>query len=357
MDHFPRNFLTVEDFLENRDFRRWVRDRKAEDREYWQEWLVQNPEHREVYEQAVALYLVIQGSQINVANPKNKKDVRQIHNQLINPDGAPTRVLSWQRVSWLVAASVLIGLIGWQFGAPFFKSIRNIEGVEANRNQTNTWQIVTNNTDKPKLVLLPENSSILLYPDSQIRFRSGENNVLREVYLLGEGFFEVSKNPEKPFMVYATNFTAKVLGTSFQVRSFDDEATSFVKVKTGTVAVYSNKSPEEKSLLKVNEQLTLNTKTEKIEKQEGRVFNEDLEDIISKQFSFEFSPIPLVFEQLESSYHMPIHYDRKLLQNCTFTGQLNDSPFLEKIRLICLTIESTYEIVDNQIIIHSRGCS
>ena len=54
---------------------------------------------------------------------------------------------------------------------------------------------------------------------------------------------------------------------------------------------------------------------------------------------------------------MPIRYDHKLLENCTFTGQLNDVPFLEKIRLICLTIESTYEIVDNQVIIHSRGCN
>ncbi len=118
-----------------------------------------------------------------------------------------------------------------------------------------------------------------------------------------------------------------------------------------------NWSPEKKSLLNVNEQLTLNAETEKVEKQESEVVNDHLEDILSKQFSFEFSPIPRVFEELEASYHMPIRYDRKLLQNCTFTGQLNDSPFLEKIRLICLTIESTYEIVDNQIIIHSRGCS
>ncbi|WP_332369599.1 DUF4974 domain-containing protein [Spirosoma telluris] len=54
---------------------------------------------------------------------------------------------------------------------------------------------------------------------------------------------------------------------------------------------------------------------------------------------------------------MSIHYDRHLLANCTFTGQLNDVPFLEKIRLICLTTESTFEITDNQLIIHSHGCN
>ena len=354
MGHSPQHFLTVDDFLENAAFRRWVKERYAEDRIYWQEWLELNPEKRDTYEKAVALYIAIQDSQIEQPERQNTAD---IENRIYTIDSAQDSVVNWYAMKWLAAVIILGCLLWWQLETPQLTKTAASEVAGANITQPNKWQIATNNTKLPKLVLLPENSSVLLYPASQIRFRNGENNLLREVYLQGEGFFEVSKNPEKPFMVYATNFTAKVLGTSFQVRSFDDEATSFVKVKTGTVAVYSKKSPEKKSLLNVNEQLTLNAKTEKIEKQESKVVNDDPEDIISNQFRFEFSPIPLVFEQLESSYHMPIRYDRKLLQKCTFTGQLNDSPFLEKIRLICLAIESTYEIVDNQVIIHSRGCN
>ena len=357
MEPKPPQFLTVADFLENKAFRRWVKERKAKDRVFWQQWLVQNPEQRELYEEAVALFLVIQGIPAGRTEQPITTNVSQDHHQIPGADFDQQRRLNWQWVPWIAAASVLIGLVWWQLKVPERGTLPSSEATVANPTQTNTWQTITNNTDVPKVVLLPENSSVLLYPDSRIRFRNDENNALREVYLNGEGFFEVSKNPAKPFMVYTTTLTTRVLGTSFQVRSFDNEATAFVKVKTGKVAVFSNKSPQKESLLAVNEQLTLDATTDNVQIQESKVPDQDRDDILSRQFTFEFSPIPLVFDQLESSYHIPIRYDGKLLQNCTFTGQLNDVPFLEKIRLICLTIESTYEIVDNQVLIHSRGCS
>lgn len=356
MDPILPRFLTVEDFLDNKEFRRWVKERRVKDRVFWQQWLAQNPEKRELYEEAVALFLVIQGIPAGRSeHPTNI--VPQKHWEVPGAEFGQQRRVNWSWVSWVAAASVLLGLMWWQFKVPLAGTLRSSEATVANPTQGKAWQTITNNTDGPRVVLLPENSSVLLYPDSRIRFRNDDNTALREVYLHGEGFFEVSKNPDKPFMVYTTSLTTKVLGTSFQVRSFDNEATAFVKVKTGKVAVFSNKFPQKESLLAVNEQLTLNAKTENVQIQESKVPDQDRDDILSRQFTFEFSPIPLVFEQLESSYHMPIRYDRKLLENCTFTGRLNDVPFLEKIRLICLTIESTYEIVDNQVIIHSRGCN
>lgn len=357
MDPVPPHFLTVEDFLENKAFRRWVKERKAKDRKFWQQWLAQNPEQRELYEEAVALLLVIQGIPAGRSEQQIKNKAQLEYDQVPEPDFGKQRRLNWSWVSWFAAASVLIGLVCWQFKVPPGVSLLGRETHLTKATPTNAWQTVTNRTNAPKVVLLPENSSVLLYPKSRIRFRNSENNALREVYLNGEGFFEVSKNLEKPFMVYTTTLTTRVLGTSFQVHSFDNEATAFVKVKTGKVAVFSNKSPQKESLLAVNEQLTLNAKTENVQVQKSKVPDQDREDILFRQFTFEFSPIPLVFDQLESSYHMPIRYDHKLLENCTFTGQLDDVPFLEKIRLICLTIESTYEIVDNQVIIHSRGCN
>ncbi len=78
--------------------------------------------------------------------------------------------------------------------------------------------------------------------------------------------------------------------------------------------------------------------------------------IIARQFAFNYTAVPEIFDQLEASYHMPIRYDRPLLSHCTFTGKLDGVPFLEKIQLICLAIESTYEVVDNQVVIQSRGC-
>ncbi|MPR35989.1 FecR family protein [Salmonirosea aquatica] len=353
MGHFPQRFSTVEDFLENAAFRRWVKERRAEDRAYWQEWLALNPEKRDLYENAVALYLAIQDSPVEQPDRQSTDTDHPVY----TIGSARASVVNWNWMKWTAAAAILVGLLWWQLDTPLLKKIAGKEIAGADSVTINEWRTVANDTDGPEVTLLPENSSVLLSPGSQIRFRNSENSPLREVYLKGEGFFEVSKNPDKPFMVYTTNLTTKVLGTSFQVRSFDDEATSFVKVKTGKVTVFPTKSPKNQSFLNVNEQLTINTKSEKVEKQKQAVASETLTDIISNPFKFEFSPVPYVFDQLESTYHMPIRYDRNLLQNCTFTGQLDDVPFLEKIRLICLTIDSTFEIVDNQVVIQSRGCN
>jgi transmembrane sensor len=353
MSHFPQRFSTLEDFLENAAFRRWVKERRAEDRVYWQEWLALNPEKREIYENAVALYIAIQDSPVE----QPEQPTPSTDHTVYATGSARELVVNWNWMKWTAAAAILVSLLWWQFETPLLKSIASKEVEKVNYVTINEWRTVVNDTDDPELALLPENSSVLLSPGSQIRFREGINSPLREVYLNGEGFFEVSKNPDKPFMVYTTNLTTKVLGTSFQVRSFDDEATSFVKVKTGKVTVFPTKSPKNQAFLNVNEQLTINTKSEKVEKQKQLIASEASTDIISNPFRFEFSPVPYVLDQLESTYHMPIRYNRNLLQNCTFTGQLDDVPFIEKIRLICLTIESDFEIVDNQIVIQSRGCN
>ena len=353
MAHSPQHFRTVEDFLEDVAFRRWVRERYADDRLYWQEWLALNPEKRAVYEEAVALYLAIQESPIE----QPERPGTDLENPIYPLNSGQDSVKSWYGMKRIAALAILGCLLWWQLETRGFVKTTANEIAAVTHVPTYEWKTVVNNTKVPAVTLLPENSSVLLYPGSQIRFRTGGNNPLREVYLQGEGFFEVSKNPDKPFMVYTTNLTTKVLGTSFQVRSFDHETTSFVKVKTGKVTVFPTKSPQQQSFLNVNEQLTINTKSEKIEKQEQSSTREASTDIIANPFKFDFSPVPNVFEELESTYHMTIRYDRTLLQNCTFTGQLDDVPFLEKIRLICLTIESTYEIVDNQVVIQSRGCN
>jgi transmembrane sensor len=160
--------------------------------------------------------------------------------------------------------------------------------------------------------------------------------------------------------VYTDRLTTRVTGTSFQIRSFASESNAFVKVKTGKVSVTPVNAPgsaKKEVLLAVHQQLNLNRETDKIETKENRPLECGTSEIVTHQFKFDFTPVPDVLDQLEASYHMPIVYNRERLRNCTFTGQLDDVPFLDKIRLVCQTIESTFSVVDNQIIIQSTGCN
>ena len=93
-------------------------------------------------------------------------------------------------------------------------------------------------------VILPDSSvvclnsgSVLKYDPAFLRKKS------REVYLIGEGYFEVQKNPEKPFIVHADDINVKVLGTVFNVRSYPEDSEIEVSLIKGRVNVFSASCP------------------------------------------------------------------------------------------------------------------
>ncbi|MGA0555682.1 FecR family protein [Larkinella sp. VNQ87] len=357
MDLPSEDLSTVEDFLENEAFRRWVTDQRPEDQAVWQTWLALHPDKQSLYEEAVATFLVIQGKTAQISDEQVKAKTGQILDQLPDSPGMIRSLWPGRWGKWLAAAAVVGLLIWWRFDGIMLPVGRTDQPQASQETRQDSWKLVRNGTGQAMVVILPDNSSVLLSSGSQLRFRKTMNAGVREVFLEGEGFFEVTKNPARPFIVHAPNLTTKVLGTSFQVRSFDKESAAFVRVKTGKVAVSPVKSSEKPIVLTVNEELKLSANARPVVRRETFSTDEHAGAPLTQQFVFSYTPVPDILDQLEDSYHMAIQYDRNLLKSCTFTGQLNDMPFLEKVRLICLTIESTYELVDNQVIIHSQGCN
>src|SRR6218665_25984 len=95
---------------------------------------------------------------------------------------------------------------------------------------------VFNNSSKPVLVSLPDDTEVLLFPKSKLSaplFSKAERNVRLE----GKGFFKVTRNANRPFLVFTEKLVTKVLGTSFTVNATRGAEES-VEVKTGKVAVY-----------------------------------------------------------------------------------------------------------------------
>ncbi|MEZ0485478.1 FecR family protein [Fibrella aquatica] len=356
MDSLPESLTSIEDFLENAAFRTWVRERRPEDQLYWQQWLVLYPEKRDLYEQAVVTLLAIQATEQPVSDAQVRAKVMQLFNDPARPFTPERPIFSWHYGRWAVAAALLCLLFIWQLGQPTIHFFRQSRVPQEQLTDRGGWKIVKNISGQPMVVLLPDNSSVLLSTGSQLRFRKQMNQAFREVFLQGEGFFEVAKNPSRPFVVYTASLTARVVGTSFQVRAFTAEPSAQVRVKTGKVTVSSTQTPADTILLTVNEQLNLGPESQKLIKSKPSPTPADSSALISQPLTFNYAAVSGIFDQLESSYHMPIDYDRTLLSQCTFTGDLSDMPFLEKIRLICLTIDSSFELVDNQIIISSKGC-
>jgi transmembrane sensor len=220
-----------------------------------------------------------------------------------------------------------------------------------------------NTTEKPQLVLLPDGSSILLRPHSRLSYPRRFAGASRAVFLDGEAFFEVKKDPHRPFYVYADALVARVLGTSFSVDARPGSHALRVVVRTGKVSVYRYsrlRQPAGRGLI-----VTPNQQVSLARTAPGQPAPEFVRSLVAGPqllrqthgfpFVYQDTPAATVFAQIEQAYGLTMVYDERLLQNCPVTASLLDEPLYEKLTLVCRAIEARYEIIDGQIVI-SGGC-
>jgi len=103
---------------------------------------------------------------------------------------------------------------------------------------------------------LPDGSTGWLNSGSVIRYPA-QFHAARKIDLNGEAYFDVVKNPRSPFLVHAGSVDIKVLGTSFNVVSYDIDSVAEVVVTSGKVEVLANDKNMKQQLLP-NERLVFN---------------------------------------------------------------------------------------------------
>ena len=102
-------------------------------------------------------------------------------------------------------------------------TIANEHGQLVYRDSGEEEKILTNTLIVPKgssyELLLPDGSKVWLNASSSLRFPTRFNGAERRVYLTGEAYFQVAKNPKMPFIAQTGNTTVKALGTEFNINS------------------------------------------------------------------------------------------------------------------------------------------
>ncbi len=361
------SYQKIEDFLADASFRNWVKGN--EDPANWSEWTVENPIRAKLVEEARIWMLAMKVEYTPISDQETNQALQTIWNQIGQASEEPSVQPIW-RLTWFKAAAavVVLGLASIVYYTNFLsnQSDSTITYQELVSEETDGLIEQINNTDKPQLITLSDASSILLQPKSKLSYPKNFKGSIRKVYLSGEAFFEISKDPNKPFMVYANETVTKVYGTSFRIVAYSNQPNVEVLVRTGKVKV----SGVQKSLTNLSSEVILYPNQAARFERKNQVFEKILdltrdESLLQsaksiERLNFEFRDIPVsqIFATIEQAYLVSIDFPMEKLKECYLTTSLIDEPLPEKLKIICASLgnNTRYEMNGNQIKIISNGC-
>lgn len=349
--------LTIDELLVNESFLNFYFRKDEADILEWEDWADENTERQELIKQAFGqldkLSLKWKQEQISEKFEELNEKLEEIKPLQVNYRRP-------QMIRWAAAVILFLGIGWWYFQQNSSKSVIYTELVE---NAPTALIEKENNTDNPLLITLSDGSSILLQHGSRLSYPANFAGDKREVYLDGEAFFEVAKNPEKPFLVYANELVTKVLGTSFNIKSFKGQKDIQVIVRTGKVSVFKLNEIQNSKNVKILEGVVIIPNQQiKFDKEKSNFSKSLVEqpEMLSEmpQYNFEFKDVSAssVFATIQKAYGISIVYDEELLKECPVTASLSDEPLYGKLELVCNAIEAEYQLIDGQIIISSKGC-
>lgn len=88
-------------------------------------------------------------------------------------------------------------------------------------------------------VVLPDGSSMTLGPSTKMIYPSAFTGDERKVFVLGSVYADIESDAKKPFVVSAGNLDVRVLGTEFQLNSYEDDSEAEVALVEGTVQLHN----------------------------------------------------------------------------------------------------------------------
>ncbi len=355
---------TAEDLACDDDFLRWVKypDRYPQLDAFWRRWLDDYPEKRELVAEARCLVLAVLADDEFLPRETKQGEIWQKIRLTSGLKASSQGISTWKH--WYTRAAIVV--ICLSFAWYVNRDNKREERPEL-KSESAEAQFVrhVNNAESPNTIVLSDGSSIIMQPQSVLEYPEVFAQDLREVRLTGQAFFEVTRDPQRPFLVHSGEIITRVLGTSFTVRNLDEEDNVVVQVKTGKVSVFvaGERGNVPKAADKIVEGVVLMPNQQVVYEKDPMKMTKSLVENPAvlmpparQNFEFADAPIGEVFEAIEEAYGVEIVFDEQALASCYLNASLDDVALYDKLKLICRGINASYEIMDSHIIIYGKGC-
>lgn len=174
--------------------------------------------------------------------------------------------------------------------------------------------------DENKVVNLPDGSVVTIKKGSSLYYNSNFDVGNRDIILEGEAFFNVERNESLPFRVFASNSTIEVLGTSFNVRSEQEQVE--LSVVTGKVAFFETNNKVNRVELVKNEMVAYANKSNGFTNKEKL----DINKLAWRTGKLEFNEAPLgeMFNTVADYFEMTLDIKSNIDANEPITGNFQN---------------------------------
>lgn len=232
--------------------------------------------------------------------------------QRLEPARRKRKILSIRYVSAVAAGLVLLIGFGWMFHSY----------------QHPARMLLATTGAETQYIQLPDGSEVILNRHSQLSYPEtfGKERIVK---LNGEAYFEVSKNPEKPFLVETNGVTVSVLGTHFNVNAYSADSLIETTLLQGSVAVSDNRNGKQ-LILKPNETAVYRKATSVLTMHPETDAGDEIswcEGILS----FDNATMGEIARELSHHFNVTIHIEGEHLRHYKLNARFKQGETLEEI--------------------------
>ena len=188
---------------------------------------------------------------------------------------------------------------------------------------------------------LEDGTRIMLYPGSELSFPSHFSSSERLITLSGEGYFDVHHEPDRPFKVQAGEVAIKVLGTSFNIRAYQDENVIETALVSGIVDINNTKLQPGQMAVYDNVGQNLN-----IHAIDASIYREKA----AGMFVFDNKPLEEIMHDLSKWFDFAYSYSDEAIKDKQFRFKLyRTGDFRKILEMMQFTKEVQFKITDRHV--------
>lgn len=282
-----KTYNNIEDFLIDNTFQSYCAGRDEQCTAYWEKYIDAHPEQQDTIDRAKRLFHILSGQK----KPINQQ-VKKLKETLARNHHVEKRKVRFGVPTWAKVAAILFAV-----AIAYMWFTRNEPDRDTTAYISTAASIYQTNKGEKKKFELPDGTKVTLNAASRLELGALFNHKDRHVRLIGEAYFEVEKNKEKPFVLHTSDFDIRVIGTSFNVKSYPDETSSEAFLVEGIIEMRSNYKNENAIIIKPNQRVTISRESlsEKARKDEAskQTFKTALKEIAIQDIEEPIDDVPL----------------------------------------------------------------